>query len=203
MVQSETNQNIFFYEGRLSLSEEIYIYDVALIFSFNDNSENLAYFDVLTTPIKPNILEWIVPDSFQLDSINWTLLPIQLTISNLNGLDNIETVKYEVQRFYAGCQVDCVYDIFCNLPIEDSNYQNDESWILNHINSDSGNEIHNYEVQIPMRPINGQGFYDTDGNEVFAASDCGRAGFVRFKFVVEDEDGLTDEVIDIPIEIIN
>ena len=36
-----------------SLSEEIYIYDIALIFSFNDNSDNLAYFDKISTPIKP------------------------------------------------------------------------------------------------------------------------------------------------------
>ena len=110
LFQSPYNQNIFLYEGQLSLSEEIYIYDIALIFSFNDNSDNLAYFDKISTPIKPNILEWIAPNSFQLDSINWTFLPIELTISNLNGIDNIEIVKYEVQRFYDGCQVDCIFD---------------------------------------------------------------------------------------------
>ena len=33
---------------------------------------------------------------------------------NLNGIDNIETVKYEVQRFYDGCQVDCTFDENCN-----------------------------------------------------------------------------------------
>ena len=54
-----------------------------------------------------------------------------------------------------------------------------------------------------MRPINGQGFYDTDGNLVFSETDCGRTGLVLFKFIVKDEDGLTDQVIDIPIEITN
>ena len=51
LFQSPYNQNIYFYEGQLSLSEEIYIYDIALIFSFNDNSDNLAYFDKISTPI--------------------------------------------------------------------------------------------------------------------------------------------------------
>ena len=51
--------------------------------------------------------------------------------------------------------------------------------------------------------INGQGFYDTDGNLVFSETDCGRTGLVLFKFIVKDEDGLTDQVIDIPIEITN
>ena len=203
LFQSPYNQNIFLYEGQLSLSEEIYIYDIALIFSFNDNSDNLAYFDKISTPIKPNILEWIAPNSFQLDSVNWTFLPIELTISNLNGIDNIETVKYEVQRFYDGCQVDCIFDENCNNPIEDTGYISDLSWNFIHTNSNSSNEIHNYEVNIPMRPINGQGFYDNDGNLVFSETDCGRTGLVLFKFTVKDEDGLTDQVIDIPIEITN
>ena len=44
--------------------------------------------------------------------------------------------------------------------------------------------------------------YDDDGNIIFEEADCGRTGTVFFKFLVIDKDGLSDYIIDIPLEII-
>ena len=53
-----------------------------------------------------------------------------------------------------------------------------------------------------MRPINGQGFYDNDGNLVFSETDCGRTGIVEFKLIVTDKDGMNDMIEGILMEII-
>ena len=53
-----------------------------------------------------------------------------------------------------------------------------------------------------MRPLDGSALLDEDGNIIFPSSDCGRTGIVLFKFIVLDKDGLTDQIIDIPMEII-
>ena len=44
--------------------------------------------------------------------------------------------------------------------------------------------------------------YDENGEIIFDASDCGRIGTVFFKFLVLDKDGLSHNIIDIPLEII-
>ena len=41
------------------------------------------------------------------------------------------------------------------------------------------------------------------GNIISGESDCGRTGTVFFKFLVSDKDGLSEYIIDIPLEIID
>ncbi len=202
LLYPDFNSNIFLYEGIVELSNEIYLYDIDIIVNFNDNTQEI-FSDIFSTPIKPEIIDYTIPDTFQLDSFNWTLLPIDIEISNLNGVDNIDLVSYQVQRFYNGCDVACNYDPNCNDLIEDLSYQSDPTWIFEYISSYNLNQNHLYHIDIPMRPLDGSGLLDQDGNNIFSESDCGRTGTVLFKFIVLDEDGLIDEVIDIPMEIID
>ena len=45
--------------------------------------------------------------------------------------------------------------------------------------------------------------WSEDGNIISGESDCGRTGTVFFKFLVSDKDGLSEYIIDIPLEIID
>jgi len=201
LIQSSVNSNIFLYEGSLELSNEIYIYDIALVFNFNNESPQGIFLDTFSTPIKPEIIGYIVPDTFQLDPTDWTWLPIDIEILNLNGFDNIESVSYQVQRIYNGCDVECNYDPNCNDSIEDSEYQSDPTWFFEYVSSYNINQNHLYQINIPMRPLDGSELLDEDGNTIFPSSDCGRIGTILFKFIVLDQDGLIDEEFDIPLEI--
>tara|TARA_B100000614_G_scaffold42027_2_gene34876 strand:- start:1393 stop:2256 length:864 start_codon:yes stop_codon:yes gene_type:complete len=198
---SNFNSSIYTYEGFIELSDDTYIYDIALVFEFEDQ-ENMYFLDTFTTPIRPNIDEVILPNIFELDSTLWSTLPIELVVSNMNGLNNIESVSYQVKRFYDGCQIDCMINENCNNPINDDEYISDSTWILEHLYSNNNDQIHNFIVDIPMRPIDGSALIDENNNEIFAATDCGRVGLVLLKFIVVDKDGLINEVYDIPIEII-
>ena len=202
LIQSSINSNIFLYEGFLELSDEIYIYDIALLFNFNDGSNQGIFSDTFSTPVKPEIIDYNIPETFQLNANSWSWLPIDIEILNLNGFDNIELVKYEVQRFYNGCNVECNYDSNCNESIEDSDYQSDPTWIFEYVSSNIINDNHLYHIDIPIRPLDGSALLDEDGNIIFPGSDCGRTGTVLFKFTVLDKDGLIDEIIDIPLEIV-
>ena len=189
------------YEGSSFLSDEIYIYDISLLFDFNDGSNQAIFSDTFSTPIKPEIVDYTIPETFQINANSWSWLPIDIEILNLNGFDNIESVSYQVKRIYNGCDVECYYDLMCNDPIEDSEYQSDPTWIFEYVSSSNQNQNHSYHVEIPMRPLDGSALLDTDDNVIFPSSDCGRTGIVLFKFIVYDKDGLIDQVIDIPLEI--
>ena len=181
-----------------------------MIINFIDDSQILESYS-FSSPIKPEIIDYTMPNTFQLDSTEWTFLPIEIEISNLNGLDNIESVTYQVQRFYNGCGIDdCIYDENCNDPIEDSEYQSDPTWIFDYVSSYNFGQNHIYHIDIPMRPLNGAALYyngecsDNDDDGVcdnFEITDCGRTGTVLFEFTVIDQDGLIDQIIDIPLEI--
>ena len=202
LSQSNLNSSVFSYYGTIDLSDEVYIYNLDLIINFIDDSQTLESYS-FSSPIKPEIIDYTIPNTFQLDSTEWTFLPIDIEVSNLNGLDNIESVTYQVQRFYNGCGVeDCIYDENCNEPIEDSEYQSDPTWILDYVSSYNFGQNHIYHIDIPMRPLDGSA-YDNDGNIIFPESDCGRIGAVLFKFIVLDKDGLIDttEEFDIVLEI--
>ena len=202
LMQSPINSNIFLYEGYLELSDEIYIYDIALLFNFSDSPNQGLFLDTFSTPIQPQIIDYTIDNSFQLDSTVWTMLPIDIDISNLNGFENIESVIYQVKRIYNGCSNECEHDSDCNDPIEDLEYQSDPTWIFEYMSSYNLNQNHLYHIDIPMRPLDGSALLDEDGNIIFPSSDCGRTGIVLFKFIVLDKDGLTDQIIDIPMEII-
>ena len=198
----DLNPNVFIYEGSLPLSDNVYIYSLNLI--INSNNENyLLTEDFSTTPIEPEIIEFIMTDTHQLDQEEWTVVPIDIQISDLNGLDNIEFVMYEVQRAFNGCNGDCNLNPECNESITDDDYINDDSWIFSYVESNNDDTDHSYQyhVDIPMRPVNGAALYDEDENIIFEEADCGRTGIVFFKFLVIDKDGLSDYIIDIPLEI--
>ena len=201
LIQSSINSNIFLYEGFLELSDGIYIYDIALLFNFNDGSNQGMFLDEFSTPVKPEIIDYTMPSTFQLDSTEWSLLPIDIEILNLNGFENIESVSYKVKRIYNGCNVECNYDSNCNDSIEDSEYQSDPTWFFEYVSSYNINQNHLYHIDIPMRPLDGSELLDENGDIIFPSSDCGRTGTVLFEFTVIDQDGLIDQIIDIPLEI--
>jgi len=201
LIQSSINSNIFLYEGFLELSDGIYIYDIALLFNFNDGSNQGMFLDEFSTPVKPEIIDYTIPTTFQLDSTEWSLLPIDIEILNLNGFENIESVSYQVKRIYNGCNVECNYDSNCNDSIEDLEYQSDPTWIFEYLNSYNTNQNHLYHIDIPMRPLDGSALVDENENIIFPNSDCGRTGMVFFEFTVIDQHGLIDQIIDVPLEI--
>ena len=201
LFQSDLNPSVFLYEGNLNLSDEIYIYNLDLVINFINESEILESY-TFSTPIKPEIIDYTMPSIFQLDATEWTLLPIDIEILNLNGLENIESVSYKVKRIYNGCNVECNYDPNCNNSIEDFEYQSDPTWVFEYISSYNINENHLYHIDIPIRPLDGSELLDENGNIIFSGSDCGRTGTVLFEFTVIDQDGLIDQIIDIPLEII-
>ena len=201
----DVNPNIFFYSGILELSNDISIYDINIDIHFSDQN-NYSFSDQFTIPISPEIIEFTMNDTHQLDPDEWTFFPIDIQISDLNGLDNIEFVMYEVLRAFNGCNGDCLDGTNdCNEPITDDDYFGDDSWIFNYIESadDNNDYSYQYHVDIPMRPISGVALYDEDGNIISGESDCGRTGTVFFKFLVSDKDGLSEYIIDIPLEIID
>ena len=201
LSQSNFNSSAFSYYGTIDLSDEVYIYNLDLIINFIDDSEIKESYS-FSSPINPEIIDYTIPSDFQLDSTQWTFLPIEIEISNLNGLDNIESVTYQVKRFYNGCGIDdCIYYENCNDPIEDSEYQSDPTWIFDYVSSYNFGQNHIYHIDIPMRPLDGSGYYNDDGTLIFSESDCGRIGIVLFKFTVLDKDGLMDEEFDIALEI--
>ena len=219
LSQSNFNSSAFLYYGTIDLSDEVYIYNLDLIINFIDDSQVLESSYSFTSPIEPEIIDYTMPDIFQLDATEWSVLPIDIEIQNLNGADNISSVTYEVQAFYNGCDVnECIYDtndddtpdIDCNDPINNMTYISDPGWNFEYISSDFSNQNHLYHKDILMRPLNGAALYyngecsDNDDDGVcdnFEITDCGRTGTVLFKFTVIDEDGLFNQIIDIPLEI--
>ena len=182
--------------------------------AFNMQDQLGNYFDsksaekFLTTnidPIKPNIIEYSVPETFILHPTEWTILPIELYVIDENGLEDISKVEYETLRIFNGCNADNNNNGIINEPISDNDYTNlgFDDWLLI-FNRFGPNNIFIYRVEIPMRPFDGSALTDSDANVVpgFEATDCGRTGDVFFKFQATDNSGLTDSINDIHIEII-
>ncbi|MDB4125712.1 hypothetical protein N9597_00335 [Candidatus Marinimicrobia bacterium] len=202
LLNYEINPYIFTALEVLDLSDEIYIFTINYSITFS-NDETYIYSSFFTTPTNPEIINYTVPTNFQLDSFNWSTLPLQIEVLNLNGIENIEIVKYEVQRILNGCEVECEYDINCNQDIVDEGYQSDETWFFNYVplSNDDSNFTYLYHADILMRPLNGDALFDEQDNIIFSESDCGRTGLVLFKLFVSDKDGLSDEIIDLVLEI--
>ncbi len=204
----DINSNVFLYEGILVdnnnqsiLSDNIYLYTMNITILFSDNSIYTFTSD-LTTPIDPYIIDYSLPNQFQLDSTSWKSLLIDLEIKDLNGFNNIESVKYEIKTtLLNGCDIDCIIDDNCNEDIISEDYNSDDTWIFDYTNSLT-DTTYNYSEEILLRPLDGSALYDEDGNIIFNATDCGRTGIIEFKFIVIDKDGLSDELDGIIMEII-
>ncbi len=201
------NSNIFLYEGILIddnnesiLSDNIYLYTMDITISFSD-ATIYSFASDLTTPIDPHIINYSVPDEFQLDSTDWKSLLIDLEIKDLNGFNNIESVKYEIKTtLLNGCDVDCIIDDNCNEDIIGEDYASDDTWIFDYTTSFT-DTTYSYSEEILIRPLDGSALYDEDGNIIFNATDCGRTGVIEFKFIVIDKDGLSDELNGIIMEL--
>ena len=113
--------------------------------------------------------------------------------------DNIKNVKYEVKRFFDGCEVECIIDPNCNDIIEDSEFQSDETWDLEFIQYNSAGFL--YGVVIKMRPLDGSS-YEDEHNQ-FEARDCGRTGLIIIRFIITDLDANQIFSNEIPIEIVS
>ena len=171
---------------------------------FNSKSAR-KYLTINTDPIKPEIIEYSVPDTFVLHPTEWTILPMELHVFDENGLEDMNRVEYKTLRIFIDCSEDNNGDGVIDTFISDDNYTNlgFEDWLLT-FNRFGPNNIFIYRVEIPMRPVDGSALTDLDGNVVpgFEATDCGRTGDVLFMFQVTDRSGLTDSIEDIHIEII-
>ena len=83
----------------------------------------------------PEIINYTLPSVFQLDSTDWKELSIDLEIKDLNGINNIESVKYEIKRNLFACNEDCIIDELCNQEIIDNEYLDDDTWIFDYVAS--------------------------------------------------------------------
>jgi hypothetical protein len=173
-------------------------------FNFTDSNGQVyvsisatKYLSVVTENVHPEIVNILMPTEFQLSQNEWSELNIELTVLDLNGNDNIQSVKYEIQRIFEGCNDDCIYDSNCNDPIEDSEFISDDTWKFDFSEYSSNGFL--YNESILMRPFDGSE-YD-DGENQFDAKDCGRTGIMFFKFIVTDNDGLLIESDEILLEV--
>ena len=207
LENQEVNSKVYVTEDVLTndnnnpiLSENIFLYDLEITIIFSDESI-YTFNNDLTTSIAPNILDITIPSTIQLDQTEWTVLDLRIFIKDLNSLNNIEKVKYEIKRtLLNGCDVDCVIDDNCNQDIIEDNYISDQTWVFNYLESISDTTFI-YSEEILIRPIDGSAFYE--GEElIFNETDCGRTGIIEFKFIVEDRDGLKDEIDGILLELI-
>ena len=195
------NVNSFSYKEFISPFEsgnywvKFYISVSGKLDSLTTNSKYLSIFDGNAIP---EIISWEVPNEFQIDEADWKDLPILLTIFDLNGNDNIQNVKYEVKRFFDGCEVECIIDPNCNDIIEDSEFQSDETLDLEFIQYNSAGFL--YRVVIKMRPLDGSS-YEDEHNQ-FEARDCGRTGLIIIRFIITDLDANQIFSNEIPIEIV-
>ena len=182
------------------LSENIFLYDLEITIIFSDESI-YTFNNDLTTSIAPNILDITIPSTIQLDQTEWTVLDLRIFIKDLNSLNNIEKVKYEIKRtLLNGCDTECIFDENCNEDIIEENYISDDTWIFNYTESLSDTTFI-YDEEILLRPIDGSAYYNND-EIIFEQTDCGRTGVIEFKFIVQDRDGLKDEVEGVLLELI-
>tara|TARA_B100000676_G_C18069629_1_gene843412 strand:- start:1233 stop:2114 length:882 start_codon:yes stop_codon:yes gene_type:complete len=203
----DMNSKVYIHENNLIdennspvLPQDIYLYDLEVSIKFTDQSI-YSFTNDLTTSIEPEIIEIEIPSIYQIDQTQWTILDLRLKIKDLNYLNNIEKVRYEIKRtLLNGCNVECIIDENCNQDIIEEDYISDQTWIFNYTESLS-DTIFIYDEEILIRPIDGSAFYE--GEElIFNETDCGRTGIIEFKFIVEDRDGLKDEIEGILLELV-
>ncbi len=207
LENQEVNSKVYVTEDVLTndnnnpiLSENIFLYDLEITIIFSDESI-YTFNNDLTTSIAPNILDITIPSTIQLDQTEWTVLDLRIFIKDLNSLNNIEKVKYEIKRtLLNGCYTECIFDENCNDDIIEENYISDDTWIFNYTESLSDTTFI-YDEEILLRPIDGSAYYNND-EIIFEQTDCGRTGIIEFKFIVQDRDGLKDEVEGVLLELI-
>ena len=147
---------------------------------------NIKFLSAYEGNATPEYITLDVPDIFYIDNSEWQELPIYLTIFDLNGKDDIKSIKYEIKRSFNGCDenVDCDIDLNCHENLVDDDYWSDdeETWELTFV--EYVDEGFKYAVILYIRPLNGSGYEDAKNN--FIAEDCGRTGEFDIRFIIED-----------------
>ena len=148
---------------------------------------NIKFLSAYEGNAVPEYINLDVPDIFYLDNSKWQEFPIYLTIFDLNGKDDIKSIKYEIKRSFNGCDgnVDCDIDLNCHENLVDDDFWSDEddTWKLTFV--EYVDEGFKYAVILYMRPLNGIAYQDE--NNDFPAKDCGRTGEFYIRFIIEDD----------------
>lgn len=204
LIKSNTNDDelqkmhVYSYQGNPGFSSGNYYVKYYFKETSGTNislTTNIKYLSANQEDSPPKIINLNVPNSISIDSTEWKEISIYLTIFDLNGKDNINTVIYEVKRLFAGCNenVNCEIDLDCHESIIDDEWEWREDWILEFIEYTDNGFI--YAVPILMRPLDGRGF-SNDANE-FPPEDCGNTGPMVIRFTITDRDGnikMSDEI---------
>ena len=172
-----------------------------------DNSDvisappSLKFLSSISEPTAPEILSIDLPESFELNPTEWSFLPIQLTLFDANGENDISLVKFEVLRVFEGCLDDNDGDGGVN----DSDYSDggNNTELMFEALGQNNSFIYLAEP-MPMRPADGSALVDPEtGDIIYPATDCGKTGVMFFRFTVTDQFGFQEIKTDISIEILS
>ena len=146
---------------------------------------NYKYLSAFSGDAVPEITNWDIPGQIEINNTEWEEVPITVTIFDLNGKEDIHSIKYQIKRSFDGCNGDCIIDNNCNDPINDEIFRWETDWVLQFKEYiDIGFK---YEVVILMRPLDGSSYEDE--NVHFEAKDCGQTGSFEIRFIVSDSTG--------------
>ena len=188
------NGDILPQDGSFSILENIsnfeygeYMVNCKIIES-NGNILNNSFVHSIYKNNLPSIIDVEMEELFYLDPLSWTNLNISVMTSDLDGLSDIDYVRYMINTDYL--TKDDVNTEECdhyNITEDQYNgYISDASWIMEY-NSTINDSIYQFITSIPMRH----------------SIECGGYGVVLFKFIVIDDNGDSSEINDITLEIIS
>ena len=173
------NNNIYsILISNLSASQN-YILNIRTYSDSSDEVKEYEYNIEFNNPvIINNEIYPYVPLEHTLDDNNITFLDLIVAVTDEDGLDDIEYVKYYIKKvnFNNGILLDngtCDYET-----VQEDYYIEDPSWIMNYeLTNIDGSFL--YRVQQPINPF----IYE---------SGCGGFGEIQFKFEVKDKKGFVD-----------
>ena len=188
------NGDILPQDGSFSILEEIINFEYGeytinyRIIDLNGIIVDNSYIISILENNLPNIIDVEISELFYLDPLNWTNLNISVLASDLDGLSDIEYVRYMVNTDYLTKDDESTQECDHYYYSEDqyNGYLSDPSWIMEY-NSTINDSIYQFITSIPMRP----------------SIECGGYGIVLFKFIVIDDNGDSSELSDITLEIIS
>ena len=145
-----------------------------------------------------------------LDKHEWKTIIFLLHISDSNGVGDISHIKYKIKGDLDGCTEDTNNDGTIDSGNVWENYvdlgTNEHPWEFYfsdyYINNDKYNASFIYQGFMSLRPRDGSALYNEDGEEIFSASDCGKTGNFKLKFIITDSSEEPTEIKDIPLIII-
>ena len=142
----------------------------------DENSINNSFMISIFPNNFPSIVDVQISDIYYLDPLNWTNLNISVLTTDIDGLEDINYVRYMINTDYLTQDDESTQECdHYNIPEDQYNgYISDPSWIMEY-NSTINNSIYQFVTSIPMRP----------------SIECGGYGVVFFQFIIEDKAGET------------